>query len=75
MRFHILAAGVQKHINLKFDFQGSQNLHIRVSISRSDANSISLPNVKQIASLNTTFTDFMVDFGHHFRGVENHYFS
>ena len=33
---HILAKDVQKPINLKFNFQGSQNLHIRVAISHSD---------------------------------------
>ena len=33
---HILARHVQKPENLQFDFQGSQNLHIRVAISRLD---------------------------------------
>ena len=33
---HILARDVRKPIKMKFDFQGSQNLHIRVAISHSD---------------------------------------
>ena len=33
---HILTRDVQKPINLKLDFQGSQNLHIRVAISHLD---------------------------------------
>ena len=33
---HILAKDAQKPENLQFDFQGSQNLHIRVPISRLD---------------------------------------
>ena len=33
---HILVKDVQKPIKIKFNFQGSQNLHIRVAISKSD---------------------------------------
>ena len=33
---HNLARDPQKPINLQFDFQGSQNLHIRVAISLSN---------------------------------------
>ena len=33
---HILAKDAQKTENLQFDFQGSQNLHIRVAISLAD---------------------------------------
>ena len=49
IRLYILVRDVQKPVNLQFDFQGCQKLHIRVAISQK-ANEIDLPDTTKIVT-------------------------
>ena len=49
IRLYILVRDVQKPVNLQFDFQGCQKLHVRVAISQK-ANEIDLPDTTKIVT-------------------------
>ena len=64
-RPQILAHEVKKHVKPQFNFQGSQILHVRVAISRSDVmiqNKFHHWMLGKLPACNTTVSDFMGDF-------------